>query len=73
MPKWKYIDQLETYDDRHQAFTNEFDNLLARCFGDNTLVQHKGDTVHVIINKKGVEALLRDSILEQHIKRKVRL
>ena len=73
MPKWKYIDKLQTYDDRHQAFTNELDNLLARCFGDNTLVQHKGDTVHVIIYKKYVEAKLAETILEQHIKRKVRL
>ena len=73
MPKWKYIDKLETYDDRHQAFTNELDNLLARCFGDNTLVQHKGDTVHVIIYKKGVDRDLEAEKFRQELKRKVRL
>ena len=58
MPKWKYIDKLETYDDRHQAFKNELDNLLARCFGENTYVEHKGDTVKIKIHKDNVKVTL---------------
>ena len=55
MPNWKYIDKLETYDDRHQAFKNELDNLLARCFGTNTYVEHKGNTVHITIYQRLTE------------------
>lgn len=69
MPNWKYIDKLQTYDDRHQAFKNELDNLLARCFGDMTRVEHYGDTVHVIIYKKGVEDDLEAEKFRQELKR----
>ena len=67
--KWKYIDQLQTYDDRHQAFTNELDNLLARCFGDNTFVLHKGDTVHIDIYEDLVDRDLEAEKIRQELKR----
>ena len=54
MPKWKYIDKLQTYDDRFTAFKNELDNLLARCFGEepgHTLVTYKGSNITIKIDE----------------------